>query len=85
MFWVRKRNVSFTHPKLMFVRHKKTDNRSNHLGVTARMYTSVVTVKAPNIAHLSLLNSVGYNKKEIQLKKCAQPNKVIIIYHLHRV
>ena len=42
-------------------------------------------VKAPNIAHLSLLTSVGYNKKETKLKKCAQPNKVIIIYYLHRV
>ena len=28
------------------------------------------TVKAPNIAHLSLLTSVGYNKKETKLKKC---------------
>ena len=43
------------------------------------------TVKAPNIAHLSLLTSVGYKQKETKLKKCAQPNKVIIIYHLHRV
>ena len=36
-------------------------------------------VKAPNIAHLSHLTSVGYNKKETKLKKCAQPNNVIII------
>ena len=43
------------------------------------------TVRAPNIAHLSLLTSVGYNKKETKLKKCAQPNKVIIIYYLYRV
>ena len=43
------------------------------------------TVKAPNIAHLSLLTSVVYNKKEIKLKKYAQPNKVIIINYLHRV
>ena len=42
-------------------------------------------VKAPNIAHLSLLTSVGYNKKETKMKKCSQPNKVIIIYFLHRV
>ena len=42
-------------------------------------------VKAPNIAHLSLLTSVGYNKKETKFKKCAQPNKVIIIYYLQRV
>ena len=38
------------------------------------------TVKAPNIVHLSLLTSIGYNKKETKLKKCAQPNKVIISY-----
>ena len=43
------------------------------------------TVKAPNIAHLSLLTSVGYNKKETKLKKCTQPNKVISIYYLHIV
>ena len=42
-------------------------------------------VKAPNIALLILLTAVGYNKKETKLKKCAQPNKVIIIYYLHRV
>ena len=41
-------------------------------------------MKAPNIAHLSLLTSVGYNKKETKLKKCTQPNKVIIIYYLRR-
>ena len=46
---------------------------------------SCSTVKAPNIVHLSLLTSFGYNKKETKLKKCAQPNKVIIIYHLQRV
>ena len=46
---------------------------------------STVTVKAPYIAHLSLLTSVRYNKKETKLKKCAQQNKVIIIYYLHRV
>ena len=45
----------------------------------------LLTVKAPNIAHLSLLNSVGYTKKETKLKKCTQPNKVIIIYNIHRV
>ena len=49
------------------------------------LIVNTLTVKAPNIAHLSLLTSVGYNKKEIKLKKCAQPNKVIIIYYLHRV
>ena len=42
-------------------------------------------MKAPNIAHLSLLTSIGHNKKETKLKKCVQPNKVIIIYYLHRV
>ena len=46
---------------------------------------NVSTVKAPTIAHLSLLTSVGYNKNETKLKECAQPNKVIIIYYLHRV
>ena len=46
---------------------------------------NVSTVKAPNIAHLILLTSVGYNKNETKLKKCAQPNKVIIMYYLHRV
>ena len=40
----------------------------------------IITVKAPNIVHLSLLTSVGYNKKETKSKKCAQPNKVITIY-----
>ena len=43
------------------------------------------TVKAPNIAHLSLLTSIGYKEKETKLKKCVQPNKVIILYYLHRV
>ena len=45
----------------------------------------VLTVKAPNIAHLSLLTSVGCNTKETKLNNCAQPNKVIIIYYLHIV
>ena len=48
-------------------------------------YTFPITVKAPNIAHLSLLTFVGYNKKETKLKKCQQPNKVIIMCYLHRV
>ena len=43
------------------------------------------TVKAPNIVHLSILTSVGYNKKEINLKKYSQLNKVIIILYLHKV
>ena len=47
--------------------------------------SKIYTVKAPIIAHLSLLTSVGYNQKETKLKKCTQPNKVIIIYYLHRV
>ena len=47
--------------------------------------TSVFTVKAPNIAHLRLLTSVGYNRKETKLKKCEQPNKVFIMCYLHRV
>ena len=46
---------------------------------------TVSTVKAPNIAHLTLLTSFGYNKKETKLKKSAQPNRVINIYYLHRV
>ena len=45
----------------------------------------MVTMKAPNIAHLSLLTSVRYNKKGTKLKKCAQPNKVINVYYLYRV
>ena len=45
----------------------------------------MVTVKAPDIAHLSLLTSVGYNKKETDLKYFAHSNKVIILLHLHRV
>ena len=49
------------------------------------MAQTSITVKAPNIAHLSLLTSVGYNKKETKLEKCVQPNEVIITYHLHRV
>ena len=28
--------------------------------------------------------AIGYNKKETKLKKCVQPNKVIILYYLHR-
>ena len=43
------------------------------------------TAKAPNIAHLSLLTSVGYNKKERKLKKCTQLNKVIITHNLQTV
>ena len=42
-------------------------------------------VKAPYIAHLSILTSVGYNKKETNLKNCSQRNKVIIILYLHKV
>ena len=42
-------------------------------------HVTEITVNAPNIAHLSLLTSVGYNKKETNLKNSAQPNKVIII------
>ena len=45
----------------------------------------MITVEAPNIAHLSILTSIGYNKKETKLKKCVQPNKLIILYYLHRV
>ena len=43
------------------------------------------TVKAPNIAHLSILTSVGYKKKEANLKMFSQINKVIIILYLHKV
>ena len=42
-------------------------------------------VKTPNIVYLSLLTTVGYNKKETNLKNCAQPNKVIIILYLYGV
>ena len=41
------------------------------------------TMKAPSIAHLSLLTSVGDNRKETYLKNCAHaPNKAIIILYL---
>ena len=43
------------------------------------------TVKAPNIAHLSLLTSIRFDKKETNLNYFAQSNKVIIILHLHSV
>ena len=43
------------------------------------------TVKAPNIAHLSLLASVRYNKKETNLKYLAHSNKVINVLYLHSV
>ena len=42
-------------------------------------------MKAPYIAHLSILTSVGHNKKDTNLKYFAQPNDVIIILYLHRV
>ena len=42
-------------------------------------------VKAPNIEDLSILTSVGYGKKETNLKNCSQQNKVIIILYLHKV
>ena len=41
-------------------------------------------VKAPNIVHLSILTSVGSNKKQTW-KKQSQLNKVIIILYLHKV
>ena len=44
-----------------------------------------IMVKAPNIAHLSHLTSVRYNKKETNLKNCSQLNKVIIILYLHKI
>ena len=44
-----------------------------------------IMVKAPNIAHLSILTSAGYNKKETNLKKKSQLNKEIIILYLHKV
>ena len=50
-----------------------------------KIYIFCLQWRPPNIAHLSLLNSVGYTKKETKLKKCTQPNKVIIIYNIHRV
>ena len=55
------------------------------LSIQFTKYYNQYTVKAPNIAHLSLLTSVGYNKKETKLKKCAQPNEIIIIHYLHNV
>ena len=44
-----------------------------------------ITVTAPYLSHLSLLTSVGYNKKDTHMKNCAHPNQVIIILYLHRV
>ena len=40
-------------------------------------------VKAPIIAQLSIVISVGYNMKETNLKKFSQLNKVMIILYLH--
>ena len=34
-----------------------------------------ITVNAPNIEHFSLLTSVGHNKKETNLKNCANAAK----------
>ena len=64
---------------------RMTTNDFLRKSIIGILIVNTLTVKAPNIAHLSLLTSVGYNKKETKLKKCAQPNKVIIIYYLHRV
>ena len=63
----------------------KAPNIGHFSLLTSVWYNKKETVKAPNIAHLSFLTSVEYNKKETNLKKCAQPNKVIIILYLHRV
>ena len=41
----------------------------------SQVITPVITVKAPNIAHLSLLTSITYNKKETNLKYFAPPIK----------
>ena len=40
-------------------------------------------MKAPNIALLSFVTSIGYYEKETDLKNCAQPNKVTIIQSLY--
>ena len=70
----------------MFLVLKRTINEIVLLSTRNICFAGKIsTVKAPNIAHLSLLTSVGYNKKETKLKKYAQPNKVIIIYYLPRV
>ena len=50
-----------------------------------RAEDKTVTVKAPNIVHLSPLTSIGYKKKETKLKNCSQQNKVIIILYLQKV
>ena len=55
-----------------------------HLGMQC-LPKYLFMVKAPNIAHLSLWTCIGYKKKETKLKKSIQPNKVIILYYLHRV
>ena len=44
-----------------------------------------ITEKAPNIAQISIVTSVGYFKKETNLKKCSHLSKVIIILYLHEV
>ena len=42
-------------------------------------------VKVCNIAHLRILTSIGYYKKETNLKMFSQLNKVIIILYLPKV
>ena len=42
-------------------------------------------VKAPYFAHLRILTSVGYNKKETNLKKKSQLNRATIIFYLNKV
>ena len=66
----------------IYFRSKQNITRGNYAWILIEYIdrTSIKSmVKAPNIAHLSLLTSVAYNKKETKLKKCTQPNKVNII------
>ena len=52
-------------------------------GMKLSQYSS--SVKVPNIVHLSLLTTVGYYKKDTNLKNFVQPNKSFVILYLHRV
>ena len=50
------------------MRMKRTPTWST-TGYAQRINYTWITVKAPNILHLSILTSVGYNKKETNLKQ----------------
>ena len=61
-----------SHSKISNKRIFKIDSTHIHcLGELGR-FLNAFTVKVPNIAHLSILTSVGYNKKETNLNNCSQ-------------